>query len=279
MKKTAFFYVTITIITMMLLQGCTSAQPVTNSEPPQNSHIIPDFRYNKYKIDFYTANYIRPLPELYQAVFDAVDNFEPQVDLGGQVISPPEAENIAAAVLARYEFTYINGIALSPDGTAINMLYRPEFTKETAAAAKNAFRDKVKFILRYIANPQYTALENVIAVYTYFCHCTYNENADDVGCYGLMVNKEGICTGYAYALRYILDQLDIPSYLAFSTDQSHVWNIVKLGDCYYHLDATWDSLNQSPTPKMNFFGMTDAQRQTDFDSWYGGGNSAYERYT
>ncbi|MEG1997283.1 MAG: hypothetical protein RR051_02455, partial [Clostridiales bacterium] len=126
MKKTAFFYVTITIITMMLLQGCTSAQPVTNSEPPQNSHIIPDFRYNKYKIDFYTANYIRPLPELYQAVFDAVDNFEPQVDLGGQVISPPEAENIAAAVLARYEFTYINGIALSPDGTAINMLYRPE---------------------------------------------------------------------------------------------------------------------------------------------------------
>ncbi|MEG0767492.1 MAG: hypothetical protein RR482_07235, partial [Clostridia bacterium] len=66
--------------------------------------------------------------------------------------------------------------------------------------------------------------------------------------------------------------------LAFSTDESHVWNIVQLGDSFYHVDATWESRNQADPPTMHFFGMTDAQRKADFDGWYGGGNSNYAKF-
>ncbi|MEG0768250.1 MAG: hypothetical protein RR482_11085, partial [Clostridia bacterium] len=208
MKKTLRCFFTL-ILMGMLLTGCI---PVGKSE--RSATPLASFSYDPDLIDAYTKEYIKPDEKIYRLVLDAVHRFETSVPLPShQTITTQAAEAISAAVFARLELPFLRSITLSPDGTAIDIQYRAGFTKASANEAKNAYIDQMQYILAHVASPQYTDVENVIAIYRHFSKCTYNEAAEDVGAYGIMVHSEGICTGYAYALRDVLEQLHIPSYL------------------------------------------------------------------
>ncbi|MDR0942968.1 MAG: hypothetical protein LBM41_00355 [Ruminococcus sp.] len=60
--------------------------------------------------------------------------------------------------------------------------------------------------------------------------------------YGALVSGRSVCDGYAYAMQYICEELDIPCVIvAGDTDDSdigHAWNKVKIGKNWYVIDAT-----------------------------------------
>lgn len=58
--------------------------------------------------------------------------------------------------------------------------------------------------------------------------------------YGVLVDKLGVCQSYALAYKLLLNRLDIESELVVAASISHAWNLVKLGEAYYHVDVTWD---------------------------------------
>ena len=65
--------------------------------------------------------------------------------------------------------------------------------------------------------------------------------------YGALINKEVVCEGYAKALKYLLNALDIECILVCGTaknssghTESHMWNYVKLNNNWYGVDVTWD---------------------------------------
>lgn len=58
--------------------------------------------------------------------------------------------------------------------------------------------------------------------------------------YGAMVTGDTVCQGYAAAYTYMLDKLNIPSYICVSTALNHAWNIVYVNGNYYHVDVTFD---------------------------------------
>lgn len=65
--------------------------------------------------------------------------------------------------------------------------------------------------------------------------------------YGALVNKEVVCEGYAKALKYLLNALDIECILVCGNaksssghTESHMWNYVKLNNKWYGVDVTWD---------------------------------------
>ncbi|MEG0971961.1 MAG: hypothetical protein RSE55_04120 [Lachnospiraceae bacterium] len=275
------------VMSLVIIIGITGCgEKIINKKEPElkqelnnqsNQKNPKEFTYDKYKIDAYTEKYMKPDAALYRKVFDAVDQFQTSVDCSKSKVTQEQTAAVSAAVFSRFEFPYLEKIALSEDGRSIDIQYRNGIAKEEAKAETELFRDKVNTILKTVANTSYSDVENVMMVYNFFAASTYNEEAEDVGCYGIMVNGQGTCTGYAYSIRYILEQMEIPVELAFSEDESHVWNIVKMKGAYYHLDATWESQNNKELSKMNFFGMTDEQRLTDFNGWYGG-NVNYTTY-
>ena len=63
--------------------------------------------------------------------------------------------------------------------------------------------------------------------------------------YAALVNKTSVCQGYANLLYRMLLEAGIDSRIVtgVSTEngERHAWNIVKLEDKYYYLDATWDA--------------------------------------
>ena len=85
--------------------------------------------------------------------------------------------------------------------------------------------------------------EKVRIVYTYVIdHTQYRTGEDDQSIAGVFWKKSAVCAGYAGAVQYLLERLDIPCiYVDGSTKGStegHAWDIVKIGQEYYYVDAT-----------------------------------------
>lgn len=85
--------------------------------------------------------------------------------------------------------------------------------------------------------------EKVRIVYTYVIdHTQYQTGEDDQSIAGVFWKKSAVCAGYAGAVQYLLERLDIPCiYVDGRTKGStegHAWDIVKIGQEYYYVDAT-----------------------------------------
>lgn len=68
---------------------------------------------------------------------------------------------------------------------------------------------------------------------------------------GILVNHTGVCEGYAKAYQALMVMLGIPTITV--TGDNHMWNMVKLGGNWYHVDVTWDD----PVP--------DEEGRTDYE--------------
>ena len=78
--------------------------------------------------------------------------------------------------------------------------------------------------------------------------------------YGALIEGYAICSGYADSMAIFLDTMGIENYKISSTN--HVWNLVKIGDEWKHLDLTFDDPVTSSGEDMlltDYFMITTAQ--------------------
>ena len=85
--------------------------------------------------------------------------------------------------------------------------------------------------------------EKVRVVYTYLIDLAdYGSSDDDQNIAGVFWRKQAVCAGYARAVQYLLEQLDIFCiYVEGDTrdsDEGHAWDIVQIDGAYYYVDAT-----------------------------------------
>lgn len=85
--------------------------------------------------------------------------------------------------------------------------------------------------------------DKVKMIYTYLIdHTEYEASDDDQNIAGVFWKKKAVCAGYARAVQYLLEQLGIPCIYvegsARDSDEGHAWNIVKINEQYYYIDAT-----------------------------------------
>lgn len=103
--------------------------------------------------------------------------------------------------------------------------------------AGNSEYDRIKLAHDYIVNN---------TVYDIDAYNADNIPDEDYSPYGIIVNKKGVCQGYAETFKLFMDELGIEC-LIISGDANglsgwggHAWNIVKIKDKYYHIDVTFD---------------------------------------
>lgn len=110
--------------------------------------------------------------------------------------------------------------------------------------------------------------EKVKAVYDYVTK-NYEyvaESIDNQNVVSALLNKQTVCAGYAKAVQYILNGMDIDTSFITGTivrdgeTLYHAWNMVKVDGDYFYLDATWGvGSNELPHTCYNTFMLSDAE--------------------
>ena len=97
----------------------------------------------------------------------------------------------------------------------------------------------------------------MLDAFSYSLSAEMNQSA-----YSGFVNHRTVCAGYARAFQYIMQGLGIPCYYCRGTaGEPHAWNIIKLGDNFYNVDATWDDSEQ--TWQYEYFNLSDSEISKD----------------
>lgn len=98
-------------------------------------------------------------------------------------------------------------------------------------------------------DPTMTDLQKVKAIHDYLVSTvSYDYEIIQLGfmrrssfsVYGALVDQRAVCQGYALAFQMLMNRLGIPSLFVSSEAMNHAWNMVRIGDDWYHVDSTWD---------------------------------------
>ncbi len=132
--------------------------------------------------------------------------------------------------------------------------------------------DMASAILAKIITPEMDAFEKEEAVYLWMTeNLTHDEGllpvipqtqADCDNPYGVLKYHNAVCVGYATTFRLFMQMLDIPCKVVHNSERYHSWDLVQLGNGWYHTDI-YSDVGQS---NYSHFNLTDAMQATS-QSW------------
>lgn len=141
------------------------------------------------------------------------------------------------------------------DTTGIELHF--EMTGEELQSAKEIFDQKVEEIA---ANAPAEADDYHIEIFIndyLIDHCDYISDASMChNAYGALVKGGAVCDGYSRAFQVLCNRLGVdcvgingycPEFNkenGESSDTGHMWNCVKIGGSWYHIDVTWNDGDQ-----------------------------------
>lgn len=112
--------------------------------------------------------------------------------------------------------------------------------------------ERAEKIVEEVITPEMSEVEKIIALHDYITtHATYDsgmllpipkKSPDSDNPYGILVNGQGVCMGYTTTFKLLMDMIGVESIIVRgrSSDEEHAWNMVKIGENWYHIDVTWD---------------------------------------
>ncbi len=141
------------------------------------------------------------------------------------------------------------------------LTYEPKFFTTAAQEAElSAEIDKVLSKLNLWNKSDY---EKVRGLYDYITrNVSYDfANLNDSGnklkhtAYAALINKTAVCQGYAMLFYRLALELGVDARYITGIGEggAHGWNIVKIGDYYYNIDATWDASMIQSGDRYHYF--------------------------
>ncbi len=123
----------------------------------------------------------------------------------------------------------------------------------TLSTTKQYFKiveDKINTI-KSLLSSSFDDEKNALILHDYLIHeCEYNLEAFESGSMsgyedsfrsgGIIMDKIGVCQGYAFAYKYFLNLVGMECHYNMSSSMVHGWNIVNIDGNYYHVDCTYD---------------------------------------
>lgn len=151
-----------------------------------------------------------------------------------KVLKTIRIENLAYPHVTKY-WTEYNGGAFD-----VEVTYR--MTADEISSMNMAAEKAAKEIISQLT-PDMDDYEKLKFFHDYLVlNCETDRNyafADTI--YGALVEKKALCEGYSKAFAYLCNLAGIENAIVTGeTYVAHMWNIVKLGGNWYHVDVTWD---------------------------------------
>ena len=121
----------------------------------------------------------------------------------------------------------------------------------------------IKSILINATSDDSNEFEKVLYIYSYMAENVVNdsdaaENGKELSISDVLFEHKGTYKNYSKMINYLLTQLEIESYTVYGDTiftEPHEWNLVKIYNKYYQVDATYES-ETTQGKGLIYFGMT-----------------------
>ena len=153
--------------------------------------------------------------------------------------------------LARQWGSCSGGYRYSISSGTMNLTLEYEISYYTDAAQEAELDLAISALLEELDLWDATDYEKICGIYDFICqNITYDYDHLNDGSYKLkftayaaLMDRTAVCQGYALLFYRLSLELGVDARLITGTGNGggHAWNIVKFGDLYYDLDATWDA--------------------------------------
>lgn len=194
--------------------------------------------------------------ELEKRIVDAIKNMDDTVDITNLEIPETSIYDISYLYTdvmrdyPKYGF-YVNlkyGLEYWPSGNYISSIaikykdYDEEYIEETQKAIDEATAEILHMIDEDMTDFQkvMTVHDYMVLNYEYDVRVLDDPDADVVRDITMMLTKKGVCMGYSYAFKHVMNELGIECGYVESDFMNHEWNIVKIDGEWYHIDVTQD---------------------------------------
>ncbi len=205
-------------------------------------------------------------PTLYRALALATDRHIPSVVLSSARTHSPRlmVDNLTRVGLDHPEFIHLGpALQLENGRLRLDFAYTPEQRAEMERDMEQATRQ----LLAQHLQPGMSLQEQMEAVHDALARETTYGVTDGEGrlqhsahtAYGVLVERRGVCSGYAAALKLLLDQAGVENVIVTGSvhGMPHAWNLVQIEGQYRHVDATWNSAAADEEGLRRFFGLND----------------------
>lgn len=193
-------------------------------------------QYGYYQLD-------ERLREVYRDIADAWISLDETVST--RKVSGDEIHDVMTNIMHDYpliswveeRYTYANNLT---GGTSLNLEYT--MTASEANLYLTELNIATDAMLEEIS-PSLSDYEKAVIVHDKLIqHVTYDlEASHQKEAYGALIDQRATCLGYARAYQLLLLKLGIDTQVVYGdAGEPHAWNIVKLDDDYYFVDATFD---------------------------------------
>ena len=169
------------------------------------------------------------------------------------------------------------------------VFFKPNYSysEDEVLIYTSQLNSKVNEILNQ-ANSAVTDYDKELFFHDYLCkNIIYDvETLGSVGAttYNALINGTAVCEGYARSMQLLLDKSGIYNYLVTGEGvsegktEAHMWNVVKIGNENYHLDVTWDDVENTKEPSYLYFNITDEEISHDHINILPSVNNCYGVY-
>lgn len=216
------------------------------SEPLAKIKHIEETVYNKE-----TYGYI------YNKIEKGVIELKEEVYIDKSVLYTRDLDHILNQVFEdQGEINYIQACKymIREDGTVQKIEFEYYTDLHKVRKIRKQTDEKAEQILDHIIKEGMTDFEKEVAIHDYVVNNTRydyeNYKRDTIPyeshtTYGVLVKKVGVCDGYAKAMKILLNKAGIRCrIITGKTNEGwHAWNIVKIDDVYYHVDATFNDVH------------------------------------
>lgn len=183
--------------------------------------------------------------EMERMLVAAVENLQGNIPMREYGMTVSELSTFLIKFLNNHpEYFYLNSSYNYSYDKSSNIVTELRLTYKATAPKVNemvaAYDSKVEEIISGV-NPSWSDLEKALYVNDYLAlHCEYDNSHTYHSSYDALIGQKAVCQGYALAFFELMKQLGIPCELVTSDRLNHAWNLVQIGNYWYHVDVTWN---------------------------------------
>ena len=193
-------------------------------------------------------SYVNASTNLEEDIIEAVRDNKVELSISEYQVTPEEALRVYFNLhTSNPDLAYAdnNAKCIYKDGRALKLCMAYKIAPTEIEREKEAVNGEIERICS-LCSGELADIDKVKIVYRHLIHSTvYSSNGEYATPYELLINKRGTCLSYAYSFKLIMDKLGIPSEIVSSRSMRHAWNIVKLGDSWYHIDLAYSNIDSN----------------------------------